>query len=79
MTFKEVHEFIVSYRQSLLLEELLIDLYSKTLLEESTLRSLNSLEKDEIIQILNTLNNDSIRHKEAIEKLIEETKHYPQI
>lgn len=76
MTFKEVHEFIVSYRQNLLLEELLIDLYTKTILEERVLNSLNSEEKEEIIRIVQILKNDSIRHKEAIEKLIEETKHH---
>lgn len=79
MTFKEVHEFIVSYRQSLLLEESLIDLYSKALLEEGALDSLDPLEKDEVIEIINILKDDSIRHKKAIEELIEETKHYSQL
>lgn len=79
MTFKEVHEFIVSYRQSLLLEESLIDLYSEALLEEGALDSLDPLEKDEIIKIINILKDDSIRHKKAIEELIEETKRYSQL
>lgn len=76
MTFKEVHEFIVSYRQNLLLEELLIDLYTKTMLEKGVLDSLDPEAKEEILQIVQVLKSDSIRHKETIEKLIEETKHY---
>lgn len=76
MTFKDIHEFIISLKQDLIIEELLIEEYSEVisnmLTKDGVSTFLTKEEKQEVSQIVETLKSDSLKHKDAIMKLIDE-------
>lgn len=72
MTFKDVREYILSLKQDLVIEDLLIAEYTEVLSQEEVLGSLNNEDSKEILEIIKVLRNDSKIHKEVIENLVVE-------
>ncbi len=72
MTFKDVREYILSLKQDLVIEDLLITEYTEVLSQEEVLGSLNNEDSKEILEIIKVLRNDSKIHKEVIENLVVE-------
>lgn len=70
MTFKDLREYILSLRQDLALEDLLITKYTEVLSHKEIIESLSPEDSKEILEIVQTLRNDSSIHKEVIESLV---------
>lgn len=72
MTFKDVREYILSLKQDLVIEDLLIAEYTEMLSQQKALKSLNDADSKEILEIIKILRDDSKIHKEVLENLVVE-------
>lgn len=77
MVPQDIEQFVASLKEDLDMEESLIDEYSKAIIDGNSLDSLSDLERGEIIKIIEILRSDSVWHKKAIAKLIEDAKENP--
>lgn len=72
MTFKDVREYILSLKQDLAIEDLLIAEYTGMLSQKEVLESFNNNDSKEILDIIHVLRDDSKIHKKVIENLVVE-------
>lgn len=72
MTFKDIREYILSLKQDLVIEDLLIAEYTEVLSQEDIIKSLSTDDSKEILEIIEVLRNDSRIHKEVLENLVVE-------
>lgn len=72
MTFKGIREYILSLKQDLVIEDLLITEYTEALSQKEILESLGDADSKEIFNIIQVLRDDSKIHKEVLENLVVE-------
>lgn len=72
MTFKGIREYILSLKQDLVIEDLLITEYTEALSQKEILESLGDEDSREIFDIIRVLRDDSKIHKEVLENLVVE-------
>ena len=72
MTFQGIREYILSLKQDLVIEDLLIAEYTEALSQKEAFGSLNVSDSKEIFEIIQVLRDDSKIHKEVIENLVVE-------